>query len=352
MPWRCARHPPARCWAAAACWPAAAGRVRCQGGLPMSRQAAATAALALAVFQASGVVTVMNGLHGAGRAAPASRLTTCNPKPSSGSAWATAQVTDEGLSIGSSVTLSRLMGVLKAQVAKRPSHETRAASALVEQMKFFAGAPRAPLCVLLGWGWACQHPVGVPRSQDVGLPVPSGWRRRRGLPLPGPCHSTPQRQHEQRTWLPQDSAQVRLSQQVQTAGAGPAQAQSQRTAQVPGREPTARLQGLPCVAHTLSTASPHAGVQIRNTASVAGNIVTGSPISDLNPLWMATRATFVVGGQDTPEREVPDTHLPCRQGRSARRSCPLLLTALGLVAPCATDAEHGANDRSPTTVHF
>ena len=38
--------------------------------------------------------------------------------------------------------------------------------------------------------------------------------------------------------------------------------------------------------------------------SVAGNIVTGSPISDLNPLWMAARATFVVKGKATPEREV------------------------------------------------
>ena len=47
-----------------------------------------------------------------------------------------------------------------------------------------------------------------------------------------------------------------------------------------------------------------AGVQIRNTASVGGNIVTGSPISDLNPLYMAARAVFVVGGQGTPEREV------------------------------------------------
>ena len=47
-----------------------------------------------------------------------------------------------------------------------------------------------------------------------------------------------------------------------------------------------------------------AGVQIRNTASVGGNIVTGSPISDMNPLYMAARAVFVVGGQGTPEREV------------------------------------------------
>ena len=47
-----------------------------------------------------------------------------------------------------------------------------------------------------------------------------------------------------------------------------------------------------------------AGVQIRNTGGVGGNIVTSSPISDMNPLYMAARAVFVVGGQGTPEREV------------------------------------------------
>lgn len=30
-----------------------------------------------------------------------------------------------------------------------------------------------------------------------------------------------------------------------------------------------------------------AGHQIRNVASLSGNIVTGSPISDLNPVFMA-----------------------------------------------------------------
>lgn len=35
-----------------------------------------------------------------------------------------------------------------------------------------------------------------------------------------------------------------------------------------------------------------AGTQIRNVASVGGNVCTASPISDLNPLWMATRAKF------------------------------------------------------------
>ncbi|KAI0525010.1 hypothetical protein KFK09_004400 [Dendrobium nobile] len=35
-----------------------------------------------------------------------------------------------------------------------------------------------------------------------------------------------------------------------------------------------------------------AGKQVKNVASVGGNICTASPISDLNPLWMAARADF------------------------------------------------------------
>ncbi|KAK8445619.1 hypothetical protein SEVIR_9G359200v4 [Setaria viridis] len=37
-----------------------------------------------------------------------------------------------------------------------------------------------------------------------------------------------------------------------------------------------------------------AGTQIRNVASVGGNICTASPISDLNPLWMAVGAKFQI----------------------------------------------------------
>lgn len=51
-----------------------------------------------------------------------------------------------------------------------------------------------------------------------------------------------------------------------------------------------------------------AGVQIRNAASVGGNIITGSPISDLNPLYMAAGAVFTLVGEGTPERQVlPNT---------------------------------------------
>jgi xanthine dehydrogenase/oxidase len=37
-----------------------------------------------------------------------------------------------------------------------------------------------------------------------------------------------------------------------------------------------------------------AGQQVRNVASVGGNVATASPISDLNPVWVAANAEFEV----------------------------------------------------------
>lgn len=48
-----------------------------------------------------------------------------------------------------------------------------------------------------------------------------------------------------------------------------------------------------------------AGPPIRNAASVGGNICTASPISDLNPLWMAAGASFRIAGEGEGERDVP-----------------------------------------------
>ncbi|KAJ4762776.1 Xanthine dehydrogenase/oxidase [Rhynchospora pubera] len=50
-----------------------------------------------------------------------------------------------------------------------------------------------------------------------------------------------------------------------------------------------------------------AGTQIRNVASVGGNICTASPISDLNPLWMATGARFQIIDSKGNVRSVPAT---------------------------------------------
>lgn len=49
-----------------------------------------------------------------------------------------------------------------------------------------------------------------------------------------------------------------------------------------------------------------AGTQVRNVASVGGNVVTASPISDLNPVWAAACAQFlVIDAQSSKTRSIP-----------------------------------------------
>lgn len=48
-----------------------------------------------------------------------------------------------------------------------------------------------------------------------------------------------------------------------------------------------------------------AGRQIRNTASIGGNIATASPISDLNPVWVATGAHIVAASKARGEFTLP-----------------------------------------------
>ncbi|KAJ2809409.1 hypothetical protein H4R20_000134 [Coemansia guatemalensis] len=48
-----------------------------------------------------------------------------------------------------------------------------------------------------------------------------------------------------------------------------------------------------------------AGNQIRNVATIAGNIATASPISDLNPVFMASGATVTLVSREHGERQVP-----------------------------------------------
>ncbi|KAI9024730.1 putative xanthine dehydrogenase HxA [Hyaloraphidium curvatum] len=48
-----------------------------------------------------------------------------------------------------------------------------------------------------------------------------------------------------------------------------------------------------------------AGRQVRNAASVGGNIATASPISDLNPVWIATGAKVVAASAAQGEFELP-----------------------------------------------
>ncbi|KAK0398793.1 hypothetical protein QR680_002757 [Steinernema hermaphroditum] len=47
-----------------------------------------------------------------------------------------------------------------------------------------------------------------------------------------------------------------------------------------------------------------AGKHVRNMASVAGNIATASPISDLNPIWMASGAQVILASEERGERLV------------------------------------------------
>ncbi|VDM24158.1 unnamed protein product [Toxocara canis] len=47
-----------------------------------------------------------------------------------------------------------------------------------------------------------------------------------------------------------------------------------------------------------------AGKHIRNMASIAGNIVTASPISDLNPIWMVAKASAVLVSEERGTRTV------------------------------------------------
>jgi xanthine dehydrogenase/oxidase len=48
-----------------------------------------------------------------------------------------------------------------------------------------------------------------------------------------------------------------------------------------------------------------AGTQIRNVATIAGNIVTASPISDMNPVLVALGAILKVSSRSQGERYIP-----------------------------------------------
>ncbi|MPD01424.1 Xanthine dehydrogenase/oxidase [Portunus trituberculatus] len=51
-----------------------------------------------------------------------------------------------------------------------------------------------------------------------------------------------------------------------------------------------------------------AGKQIRNAAAIGGNVMTASPISDLNPLLMAAGAILTLRSKNGGERQVTLDH--------------------------------------------
>ncbi|KAJ2691326.1 hypothetical protein IWW39_000011 [Coemansia spiralis] len=68
-----------------------------------------------------------------------------------------------------------------------------------------------------------------------------------------------------------------------------------------------------------------AGNQIRNVATIAGNIVTASPISDLNPVFLAAGATLTLASTQG-ERQVPITEFFLGYRRTAMRAGEVLVS--------------------------
>lgn len=62
-------------------------------------------------------------------------------------------------------------------------------------------------------------------------------------------------------------------------------------------------------------------VQLRNTATIGGNIVTASPISDINALLMAAGASYTVAAADQAARSLHPQHFITGHRWASRGSC-------------------------------
>ena len=80
-----------------------------------------------------------------------------------------------------------------------------------------------------------------------------------------------------------------------------------------------------------------AGAQIRNVASIGGNICTASPISDLNPLWVAAGADFVVASQGRGRRKIPASDFFVGYRKTALDSDEVLVK---VIVPLTKDLEY------------
>ena len=90
-----------------------------------------------------------------------------------------------------------------------------------------------------------------------------------------------------------------------------------------------------------------AGVQIRNVATVAGNIVTASPISDLIPLWVAADAQFQLRSS-SGSRTVPAKSFFLGY-RFASTSCSMRRVALPILHSNSAGKQDTA--ASPASLH-
>ena len=79
-----------------------------------------------------------------------------------------------------------------------------------------------------------------------------------------------------------------------------------------------------------------AGVQIRNVASVGGNVCTASPISDLNPLWIAAGCMMKAASADGGARDIPASEFFVGYRKTALRAHEVLV---GLELPLTRPLE-------------
>ena len=80
-----------------------------------------------------------------------------------------------------------------------------------------------------------------------------------------------------------------------------------------------------------------AGKQIRNVAAIGGNIMTGSPISDLNPIFMAAGSVLEVGGPQGRQEVAFDEHFFTGYRRNIVLPSEMLLS---ITIPFTKENEH------------
>ena len=80
-----------------------------------------------------------------------------------------------------------------------------------------------------------------------------------------------------------------------------------------------------------------AGKQIRNVGSIGGNIITGSPISDLNPIFMASNCLLTLASKDKQRSVRFDSQFYTGYRKTILKSNEILLNIL---IPFTSQQEH------------